>query len=394
MRTMHIEKVIQQESSIDLDSLEPFASGGEGELYLLANMPMLAPAPYDYCVKIYHADMLNEFRQRKISHLCSLYDAQKAILSEKQFAIPIHLANDAQTRDIIGFAMRYAGELPDLDEIAFSGSSYKEWNGKTLNDDDAFDLIMSLAAGVFNLHSHGVVLGDLKPDNVLYDFTAKIPIFVDLDSAKIGEFNCTAYTPDYLDPLIRAMPMVKDELSQKDSYQYNTGSDIFSLAVIAYKLFVGNHPTMFRYLPRSKLEDALRKEEFYIKVLADPAHAANLGITILDHPVNDSIKGRLKTIQSIYPLLYRFFENVFIEGKRINPLYLLHKDDPRHPEYKLNTGAGFQLQYNPTNDVGIVARLMRSNLRIRTARTMSDSDAFKAYVNGLGVDYGKLVSGV
>ena len=146
---------------------------------------------------------------------------------------------------LVGYAMRYvdkeksisAARLFNFEEI----SRLKRYTWK-----DSVLAALRLAESVEHLHRHGVVIGDLNPENVVFEQqlasngnTAWRATMLDTDSFQLEapggqRFHCPVSRPAYTAP----------ELIGCDfrSTWREVSSDSFSLAVLIYQLLLHDHP--------------------------------------------------------------------------------------------------------------------------------------------------------
>ena len=156
----------------------------------------------------------------------------------------LYHCRDGQRGALAGYAMRYveskrsvsAARLFNFEEIA--GLQRFTWK-------DAVLAALRLAESVAQLHRHGLVIGDLNPENVLFEQQGQAAgtstwraVILDSDSFQIASsaerFHCPVSRPPYTAP----------ELIGTDfaSTWRDPSSDAFSLAVIVYQLLLHDHP--------------------------------------------------------------------------------------------------------------------------------------------------------
>lgn len=105
-----------------------------------------------------------------------------------------------------------------------------------------FDVLVraarNLAAAVAGLHAHGVVLGDLNPNNALVGPDGKTAV-IDLDSAQVpgptGPIRCQVGSPDWRPPEQQGVAF--------GSVDLRPAHDLFALGALVFAAFMdGNHP--------------------------------------------------------------------------------------------------------------------------------------------------------
>ncbi len=102
----------------------------------------------------------------------------------------------------------------------------------------ALGIIRDVALAVENVHQHGVYHRDIKPGNILIDWSGK-PWLMDFGLAKVTRLGDSAYvkgvvmgTPHYMPP----------EQAAGDMEQVDHLSDIYSLGAVLYELVGGQPP--------------------------------------------------------------------------------------------------------------------------------------------------------
>ena len=206
---------------------EPFASGGEGNLFRTSDN--------DHQVaKIYHLHKRTKEREAKLQYMLAHQpDFQKFGHSAAIWVSDLIYENGSFS----GFSMPYAQGIK-LEYLcgskipAFLGNEWKKYDLKYKN---AFylrlKLCFNIAVAISQIHATGhYVITDLKPDNIIINSAGLVSI-VDIDSFQISEggqvlFPATAQTPEY-SPADRSFTQAWDR---------------FSMAVIFYRLLFGIHP--------------------------------------------------------------------------------------------------------------------------------------------------------
>ncbi|MBI3508985.1 MAG: serine/threonine protein kinase [Chlamydiia bacterium] len=102
---------------------------------------------------------------------------------------------------------------------------------KSFSQRKALEIILQVAYALSHLHSHGVIHGDLKPENALIDESGAVKL-IDFGIAELldeKEVRTSLMgTPVYMSPEQREPP-----------YHISLSSDIYALGVIAYELILG-----------------------------------------------------------------------------------------------------------------------------------------------------------
>ncbi len=230
---------------------DQLGKGGQATVYRLSS-----PSSYrDDCVKIYLD--INKFERERIEFMIA-NPPQCSDVDSKQFRIcwPKAVVYDGNNR-AVGYIMPLAfpksRDLKILDfyaagkGIADHRSFQKDtgWHNKFERYDkqglvNRMKMMHNWALAVFRIHSVGCyVLIDIKPENVLATSDGRISV-VDTDSFQITNasgkllFNGPAFTEDYF-------PKSAYILKQNNR-PFTIDCDLFALAVIFYKIFIGVHP--------------------------------------------------------------------------------------------------------------------------------------------------------
>jgi len=263
------------------------------------------------------------------------------------------------------------------------------------------------------LHQARIIIGDLNSSNILYDFNNKRVIFIDLDASTIGNHECVAFTPEYLDPLIEQTGKTPD-----GNYRFTVGSDYYALAIICYELFVGMHPFSFKSKPANSPNKMKSMQISLIGHMEDPSsHLSNKGITFMDSESNFEDMARLKTLKSLDTYLYEHFLKIFTTNDRDSLLSRLPVTDSRNPARTFQQKGKFKtigevlsqghrvpkdLKIDSKNipktnilsveDVMSIMKETSLSLRLREAEKTEDPPAFKLFINNMGFDYVQIIN--
>jgi serine/threonine protein kinase len=303
--------------------------GGEGEVYRL--MPDLA-------AKKYFSNQITRERQLKVLALCNSYSSNSGRLGVDKFAFPQAAAYSTKENldELCGFSMKFFDRCPAIDQVRYdlSTNEFREVHGVKLRDDHAVELIYKIFEVADYLHKCRIVLGDVNPENVLYNPVSRTPVIIDVDSAQVGQFRCLSYSENYLDPLIE-----QQGKNSQGSYTYSAESDVFSLSCVAFEFLLGAHPY---FISTDPINQIVQNKEQHISRLT-VFEGLNLPGRLRYTPraADTNIDRRLASIRTLYPKLYAFFADVFLRDSRASLVQTLERSDPRHPAYVFYTQSGF-----------------------------------------------------
>ena len=221
---------------------EPFAGGGEGNLYAIVEPLSLM----NHVAKIYHDHKRTEERRQKINYLAQ-YPPEE-LFADGAEQPSIVWVEDAlyDEHKFVGFIMPFtSGEkleilcttkIPRKLRNAWKRFDYKR-------SDQALDrrlkLGFNICAAIYKVHSmQRYVLVDMKPDNIVIQPNGLVSI-VDTDSVEVVEdgqslFDAPVATPEYTPP--EHYRTLEYDPTERDTW------DRFGLGVILYKLLFGIHP--------------------------------------------------------------------------------------------------------------------------------------------------------
>lgn len=410
-----VDSLTAENKPFDTDTTPQLDAGAEGTIYKLPDECLAVPVQNQPLVKIYAENLPNmTVRQGKGMMLADKYTLfasgfyKPEEYSAGQFAFPQHNAVSAATNEYAGFSMLDLGRYPKLEGFMYSdGKITDSETGAVMTDEEAVNLFYNMTYGVDILHRNKIVLGDLNDRNILYDTDRKMPLFVDIDSAQVDDYTCDAYTPEMLDPLI-TRKRLDGSGESSGAYEYSENSDIFALAVIAYRLLTGYHPAFFRAKGSKGTAGNTKAKLFLIRLMNDKNFAQASGIELLD---NSEHLQRLTQIQTKFPEIYAHFVDVFVNDRRDRVTERLPVSDYRHPEYADYQESLFigydededasQPENIPENiggfDVGKwlnTAKKVQASVKLRYDDKKGDSPAFRNFVERIGYNYAELLAGV
>lgn len=221
---------------------EPFAGGGEGNLYRV-----LAPREWrNYVAKLYHPHKISAEREQKINYLIQYppeFQGENADGHPSVTWVKDALYVDNAFR---GFLMPYTqGEkLEILTTPKIPRKHRNHWQRfDRQKSKEALRLRQllgfNICIAIQQVHALGrYVLVDMKPDNIVVQSNGLVSV-VDTDSVEVVEdgetlFEAPVATPEYTPP--EHYKKLDYDPTQRQAW------DRFGLGVILYKLFFGIHP--------------------------------------------------------------------------------------------------------------------------------------------------------
>lgn len=204
---------------------ERLAGGGEGEVYCVQGNPLAV-------VKLYNARCREASRERKLERILAKNISIKEAV-KMRIALPLDIVDDSHG-NFAGYVMpkidavplkvalfsksRIARYFPDLDRIGLAGFT------------------LSFLKQVRFLHSHGMLIGDINPLNILVD--RKNPErswLIDTDSFQVDELPCPVGTDVFTPAHLQGRDFSQTLRSVEDEH--------FSVAIMLFMiLMIGKHP--------------------------------------------------------------------------------------------------------------------------------------------------------
>jgi serine/threonine protein kinase len=312
----------------------PFvAAGGVGEIYRIGNGAL---------AKVFFENKRTFERRQKVLALCNSFQNHVSHFGTNRYAFPEQPAYELTVSfdTLAGFSMRDFGSIPTVAELGFdlAKGDFRESKGVRFNDSSAIDFIYQVFEWVDSLHRARIILGDVNDGNVLYSPYSRQPVIVDIDSAQIGQFCCLEVTEDFMAPELKVRGS-----NLSGSYIFDSGTDIFAIAVVCYEFLIGAKPHFICVdPPKSTIENKDAGVSSLRCFSMGQAWLKTLGLSYVDVPENRAIERRLAWLQSHDRLLFDFFVSIFVKNERNNLLSSLPVTDARHPGYHFLTEGGFK----------------------------------------------------
>ena len=201
-------------SDFSIHLLYELGRGGEGSVYETDHQAMVA--------KVYHKGLNNRQRFEKIHKMTALK------LNDRSFCCPTEMLRD-QRRVFRGFLM------PRVPKTALTLQESVLRPSKLLRDQplwtrrESTELAITILEKIRLLHSHGILIGDISPVNILMS-DSKTVHFIDCDSYQIDQFPCPGATPLFTPPELQGMSL-RHALRTIEH-------ELFAVAVLLFMIFM------------------------------------------------------------------------------------------------------------------------------------------------------------
>ena len=201
--------------------------GGEGSVFPVATRDSVV-------VKLYHPEVITR-RGRELQDKVAAMTSLRGSFDTSALAwpaIPVFGA-DGTWR---GYAMRRAKGIP-LCKVAHPILGPRYVSG--LERIDISRMLVAIIRTLGGLHGAGVCLGDINPNNFLYEHATGTVALIDCDSYQIKAcgrtHRCLVNAPDMIAPEHHGADLKAIDRTPE--------SDLFSLAILIFKCFMlGRHP--------------------------------------------------------------------------------------------------------------------------------------------------------
>lgn len=201
-------------------------------------------------------------------------------------------------------------------------------------------LLVQTAAAVSYAHARLVVHRDLKPSNIIVSRDGQVRL-LDFGVAKLLEEDSTRATA--LTELSgRALTLDYASPEQIAGLPLGTGSDLYSLAVVAYETFTGHKPYRLKRGTAAELEEAIASAEVAPASTAAEAPATRRQLqgdldAILNRALKKRPEDRYPTVDAFAQDLQRFLDGAPVQARPDRWSYRAAKFVYRH---RLQVAAG------------------------------------------------------
>jgi eukaryotic-like serine/threonine-protein kinase len=121
-------------------------------------------------------------------------------------------------------------------ELIEGESLAKALEHRLFTPEETLQLVVQIAAGLEHVHEQGILHRDLKPANILLSRDDRV-VIADFGLARHSSIDSTIMQPGHL---MGTVPYMSPE--QVQGHALDTGTDIYSLGVILYRLIAGQCP--------------------------------------------------------------------------------------------------------------------------------------------------------
>jgi serine/threonine protein kinase len=279
--------------------------GREGEIYSIEGYSSSKLA------KVYDVDRRTAYIQRKVTAIINKFRSFSWGGLEDSIAFPELPIYEADSRQFCGFLMKNFDTHSNLFDSRYDLERASFKNTK-IDDSSAISVIVTLYAFLQVLHKAGFILGDINPDNILFDNRTFMPALIDIDSAQLGTYYSSTNRRTYIDASVRT-----DGYGTEKHFIYTTDSDIYALAIVCYEFMVGIHPYFFQTSTPTDTEyKKVNELSFLDYVENNNSKTERFAFNIFENAAYRATTQRLQEIEENHKDLYAFFRRIFIEGKR------------------------------------------------------------------------------
>lgn len=271
---MNSEKKIiyaENESGNEFILIKSELSGGEGQIYYIADKP-------DMCAKIYYFDFLTTEIEKKLKIMVQHppVDPTISTLHHHSIAWPVDILyqdNEEREKKLIGFTMPLINVNRFLPLFFYFGNKDRiRLFGGNFTWKHLYNVAFNLSSVVSALHEKKYFIGDFRENNILVSPDALVSI-IDCDSFQVKNesnsevYYCRVGVGEYLPPEIITNNFRDENIDRKYS-------DLFALSILIFKILMcGFHPFASRgeaVSDISQIHEKIQKGHFpYEKSISD-----------------------------------------------------------------------------------------------------------------------------
>lgn len=219
-------------------------------------------------------------------------------------------------------------EVPYLAMEYHAGGTLRERleSGPGLSLDERIELGAQLAEAVQHAHSSGVIHRDLKPENILFGRDGR-PRVADFGLARWIDEDVERWT--HTGELLGTLRYMSPEQLGADGRAVDSRTDVYSLGVILFELFTGNHPYGTRDTPPLEAARSTRETIPPLVGKFTPACRGDLSI-IVAHALEKDRDRRYATAAELAADLRRVQRHEPITARRSSIWYPIGRWVRRH----------------------------------------------------------------
>lgn len=188
--------------------------------------------------KVYRTDEDGNFeneldinkKQKEIKELTSKKDLLDYVNNDKNYELVliegVIIDKDGDFRGVITKKIENCKSIKILTDKA----KIKEYN---ISRTDVFEILVSIGYAIEFCHNHGVYIGDLSYNNILFDIDTKRVYIIDFDSVNLKEGNNTVFTDHFVDP---------KAISKEGYAKCSKDADLYAFAILSFYLLTLLHP--------------------------------------------------------------------------------------------------------------------------------------------------------
>lgn len=202
------------------------AEGGEGTVFSVVGLP-------DMLVKIFNDKKVNSAERSFYSRKKVELLLESNIRKRPDVCFPVAKVTD-KNGNYIGYIMPKADGISMNRLLIGSQTTIKEYFGENTNRKQTVELCIAFLKAVKFLHDNNIVIGDIRPENIIVKNPTEIAI-IDTDSFQLNEFTCPVGIPLYTAP-----ERITDDFKMinKSTFMKKKSDDCFAVATILFQILM------------------------------------------------------------------------------------------------------------------------------------------------------------